>query len=443
MESILIVDDDSGFQELLKAILAEEGYRVQAVGSVAESVAQGSRKKFDLVLSDLRLPDGDGLKVLRWWKEHSPETPVVMIAAFGTIDTAVEAMKLGAADYLQKPLANPEQLTIAVRKVLDQHRIAQERDLLREREDARSSCDGLVGDHPKMVAALDLARKVAPTNASVLLTGESGTGKEVFARWIHRNSPRSNRAFVPVNCAALAPSLIESELFGHEKGAFTGAANQHVGKFERADGATLFLDEIGELDANLQTKLLRVLQDGTFERVGGSREISVDVRIIAATNRDLKRAVADRHFRSDLFYRLDMFPIELPPLRERRSDVPKMARLFLDRATQKLGKPRLELTREAEDVLLAYAWPGNVRELENLMDRMAILCTQRVDECDLQIGGAADPHLLTLKGIRREAIEEALRRNEGNRTRTAKQLGVSLRTLQYHLRKFRITATDN
>jgi len=442
MESILIVDDDSGFQELLKAILAEEGYRVQAVGSVAESVALGSRKKFDLVLSDLRLPDGDGLKVLRWWKEHSPETPVVVITAFGTIDTAVEAMKLGAADYLQKPLANPEQLTIAVRKVLDQHRIAQERDLLREREDA-SSCDGLVGDHPKMIAALDLARKVAPTNASVLLTGESGTGKEVFARWIHRNSPRSNQAFVPVNCAALAPSLIESELFGHEKGAFTGAANQHVGKFERADGGTLFLDEIGELDANLQTKLLRVLQDGTFERVGGSREITVDVRIIAATNRDLKRAVADRHFRSDLFYRLDMFPIELPPLRERRSDIPKMARLFLERAARKLGKSPLELTREAEDVLLAYAWPGNVRELENLMERTAILCNQRVDACDLPIRSAADPNVLTLKGVRREVIEEALRRNEGNRARAAKQLGVSLRTLQYHLRKFRIAATDN
>jgi len=294
-----------------------------------------------------------------------------------------------------------------------------------------------------MIAALDLARKVAPTNASVLLTGESGTGKEVFARWIHRNSPRSNQAFVPVNCAALAPSLIESELFGHEKGAFTGAANQHVGKFERADGGTLFLDEIGELDANLQTKLLRVLQDGTFERVGGSREITVDVRIIAATNRDLKRAVADRHFRSDLFYRLDMFPIELPPLRERRSDIPKMARLFLERAARKLGKSPLELTREAEDVLLAYAWPGNVRELENLMERTAILCNQRVDACDLPIRSAADPNVLTLKGVRREVIEEALRRNEGNRARAAKQLGVSLRTLQYHLRKFRIAATDN
>jgi len=282
---------------------------------------------------------------------------------------------------------------------------------------------------------------VAPTNANVLLTGESGTGKEVLARCIHANSPRADRVFVPVNCAALSPTLIESELFGHEKGAFTGAVAQHAGRFERAHGGTLFLDEIGELDGNLQSKLLRVLQERTFEKVGGRRQISVDVRLIAATNRDPKRMVAEGSFREDLYYRLNTFPLEIPPLRERPADIPALARFFLARAAKNFGKPEMELTKEAMDSLMGHDWRGNVRELENVMERMAILCERQVRAEDLPFGEHGSPleQPTRWKDIERLAIEEALRRNHGNRTRAAKQLGISLRKLQYRLKEYGYT----
>jgi DNA-binding NtrC family response regulator len=317
METILIVDDDAGFRSLMETILRGESYDVDSAASVEEAIACANRRSYRLLISDLKLPDGTGLDLLRHWKQEMPEVPVIMITGFGTIATAVEAMKLGAADYLGKPLSSPDELRIVVRKALEQNRAVRECDLLREQESARFSCGDLIASDPKMAKALELVRKVAPTQATVLITGESGTGKELIARCIHRNSPRSQRVFVPVNCAALSPTLIESELFGHERGAFTGAVGQHAGRFERAHGGTLFLDEIGELDAGLQAKLLRVLQEKTFERVGGNRQITVDVRIIAATNRELKQHVNEGRFREDLFYRLNTFPIELPPLRER------------------------------------------------------------------------------------------------------------------------------
>jgi DNA-binding NtrC family response regulator len=359
-----------------------------------------------------------------------------MVTAFGTIANAVEAVKLGAADYLGKPLHSPDELRLLVRRTLDQQRITREHDLLLEQEANRFSCGNLIGDDPRMMKVLDLVRKVAPTNATVLLTGESGTGKEVLARCIHSNSPRAKRIFVPVNCAALSPTLIESELFGHEKGAFTGAVGQHVGRFERAQGGTLFLDEIGELDGNLQAKLLRVLQERTFERVGGMRQITVDVRIIAATNRDLKRMVSEGKFRDDLYYRLHAFPLELPPLRERTADILKLARFFLARAARNLGKPPVKLAESAESVLLSYNWPGNIRELENMMERMAIVCDEPVEADDLPITSTGPIRPVLFKDIERQAIEEALRRNDGNRTKTARQLGISLRTLQYRLKEY-------
>ena len=272
---------------------------------------------------------------------------------------------------------------------------------------------GLIAEDRRMRAPLDLARKVASTNATVLLTGESGTGKEVLARLIHRNSNRSGRVFVAVNCAALAPTLIESELFGHEKGAFTGAAAQHIGRFERAHGGTLFLDEIGDLDLNLQTKLLRVLQERSFERVGGTRVVTVDVRIVAATNRNLKHRAAEGKFREDLFYRLSMFPIELPPLRERPADICVMARYFLGRAAKNLGKPEPMLSATAQDVLLSYAWPGNVRELENMMERMAILCTDQVTAEDLPITPRDPRRPLSWKDIERQAIQGSAGQERG------------------------------
>jgi two-component system response regulator HydG len=289
-----------------------------------------------------------------------------------------------------------------------------------------------------MIAVLELARKVAPTNATVLLTGESGNGKEVLARCIHMNSARAQRVFVPVNCAALSPTLIESELFGHEKGAFTGAMAQHLGRFERAHGGTLFLDEIGELDGSLQSKLLRVLQEKTFERVGGTRQIAVDVRVIAATNRDLRKRVGEGGFREDLYYRLNRFPLEIPPLRDRVSDIEPLAMHFLQRAAGELGKAPPALTKSAVRALVSYRWPGNVRELENAMERMAILCDERVDAGDLSMLHPEERRPLLWRDIERQAIEDALRMNHGSRTLAAEQLGISLRTLQYRLKEYQL-----
>ncbi|MCL4850159.1 MAG: sigma-54 dependent transcriptional regulator [Bryobacteraceae bacterium] len=439
METILIVDDDVGFRGLMETILKGEGYTVESAGSVAEAVTCANRRSYHLLISDLKLPDGSGLDLLRHWKSEMPEAPVVMITAFGSVSTAVEAMKLGAVDYLGKPLSSPDELRIVVRNALEHNRTAREHEVLREQECARFSCGDLVAGDPKMARALDLVRKVAPTQATVLITGESGTGKELIARCIHNNSPRGQRVFIPVNCTALSPALIESELFGHERGAFTGAVSQHMGRFERAHGGTLFLDEIGELDPGLQAKLLRVLQDRTFERVGGTRQITADVRIIAASNRDLKQNISEGRFREDLYYRLNAFPIELPPLRERPSDIRRLARFFLERSAKELGKSALALSPEAESVLMAYAWPGNVRELENTMERLAILYDDVIEPDDLPITGSGPTRLVLFKDIERRAIEEALHENQGNRSRTAKQLGISLRTLQYRLKQYGMT----
>ena len=438
-ETILIVDDDPGFRGLLETILTSEGYQAATAGSVREAIRLCEQRQYHLVISDLKLPDGDGLQLLRWLREHSPEAPVIMITAFGTVAGAVEAMKLGAVDYLGKPLSSPDELRLSARRAIEQSQVASEREVLREQESARFGCGTLIADDADMKKVVELARKVAPTNATVLLTGESGTGKELVARCIHNNSPRANRLFVAVNCAALSPALIESELFGHEKGSFTGAIAQHLGRFERAHGGTLFLDEVGELDGNLQAKLLRVLQERTFERVGGSRQISVDVRVIAAANRDLKKMVEENKFRDDLYYRLSTFPIEIPPLRNRPSDIVLLARWFLARAARELRKPELKLSAEAAAVLAAYTWPGNVRELENLMERVAILCDDIIEPDDLPVTASGPIRPVLFKDIERKAIEDALQANGGNRTRTAKHLGISLRTLQYRLKEYGIT----
>jgi two-component system response regulator AtoC len=438
MEQILVVDDDAGFRALLDTILKAEGYETETAGSVAEAIRAGSRRQFHLVLTDLKLPDGDGLTVLRRWRENGMNTPFIIITGFGTVPSAVEAMKLGASDYIGKPLSSPDELRVLVRKALAGRQTEDERDLLREAAAVRFSTNSVVAEHPSMVRAFELVRKVAPTNATVLITGESGTGKEILARCIHENSSRASRVFVAVNCAALSSTLIESELFGHEKGAFTGAVSQHPGRFERAHGGTLFLDEIGELDANLQTKLLRVLQERTFERVGGTRQITADVRVIAATNKDLKARARDGFFRQDLFYRISAFPIELPPLRDRGEDIIRLAGFFLERSAREIGKPVPALSPEAKDRLLAYAWPGNVRELENMMERAVILSEGEVEAGDLDIDGDAPSRPVRFREIERNAIEAALTDNGGNRTRAARQLGISLRTLQYRLKDYGI-----
>lgn len=438
MERILVVDDDPGFCRLLVAILAGEDYTVETAVSVAEALRAGDRAHFHLVLTDLRLPDGEGTDLLRKWRERD-DTPFIVITAFGTVSSAVEAMKSGAANYLTKPLASPEQLRILIRKTLAQTEVTRERDLLRERESARFSCDKLVANDSRMLRVIELVHKVAPTNTTVLITGETGVGKELIARCIHDQSARAGRIFVPVNCAALSPTLIESELFGHERGAFTGAVGQHSGRFERAHGGTLFLDEIGELDAALQAKLLRVLQEKTFERVGGTRQITVDVRVLTATNRDLTTLVGEGKFREDLYYRLNTFPIDIPPLRDRVGDIPALAKFFLDRAADSLGRRAPVLSSEALDRMRSHTWPGNVRELENMMERVAILSGDVVSADDLLIPLSAPARPIVFKDIERRAIEDALAENGGNRTRAARQLGISLRTLQYRLKEYGIS----
>jgi two-component system response regulator AtoC len=435
MERILVIDDDPGFSKLLVTILSGEGYSVETAASVAEALQTGQRAHFHLVLTDLRLPDGDGIEVLRRWRERD-ETPFIVITAFGTVASAVEAMKCGATDYLTKPLGSPEQLRLLVRKVLSQGEVTRERDLLREREAAEFGCVNMVAEDPRMTRLIELVRKVAPTNATVLVTGETGVGKELIAHCIHDHSARAERIFVPVNCASLAPTLIESELFGHERGAFTGASGQHLGRFERAHGGTLFLDEIGELDTGLQAKLLRVLQEKTLERVGGARPITVDVRVIAATNRNLANLVSEGKFREDLYYRINSFPIEVPALRDRAVDIPALAKFFLDRAARNLGRKAPALSLDAVARLCSYAWPGNVRELENMMERVAILIEGTVLAADLPITESARVRPVAIQEIERIAIENALAENGGNRTRAAQQLRISRRTLQYRLKEY-------
>jgi DNA-binding NtrC family response regulator len=339
-------------------------------------------------------------------------------------------------DCLGWPLDGAEELRLRVRRILDWRATERERDILREDESSRFADGNSVARDPKMVEVRELARKVAPTNAAVLLMGPSGAGKQALARSIHRDSSRGGRVFVPFHCAALSPALIESGLFGHEKDALAGAADSRIGRIEQAHGGTLFLDEIGELDANLQRKLLRVVQEKTFERAGGTREIGADIRLIAATRHDLRGLVAEGRFREDLYYRLNTFLLVVPPLRERPADIPVLAKFFLERAAAQLGKTGLALSSAALEALLAYAWPGNIRELENAMERAAMLCDGEVGSSDLPIPQAGGSQPARWKEIERKAIEEALRAHNGNRTHAARRLGISLRKLQYRLKEY-------
>jgi two-component system, NtrC family, response regulator AtoC len=436
MERILIVEADAGFRERIESILSGEGYAVHSGASVDDATRLGSLGQYHLVLTDLELAGGSGIDVLRWFSEHSPETPVAMMNCDGDGGRAAEASRLAAADWLDRPLDGPEDLRLRVRRILEGRATERERDVLRESESRRFADGNFVARDPKMVEVLELARKVAPTNAAVLLAGPSGAGKQTLARSIHRDSPRAGRVFVPFHCAGLSPALLESGLFGREKDAFAEAADSRIGCIEQAHGGTLFIDEIGELDAGLQGKLLRVIEGRTFERAGGTREIGADIRLIAATRLDLRKLVAEGRFREDFYYHLNTFLLVIPPLRERPADIPVLARIFLGRAASQLGKPSLALSPEALDALLAYAWPGNVRELANVMERAAMLCEGEVASADLPIPQAGGARPADWKEIERKSIEEALRAHRGNRTHAARQLGISLRKLQYRLKEY-------
>jgi DNA-binding NtrC family response regulator len=369
---ILLVEDKDSLRTMLRLALESQGYAVIEARDQGEAIREMRQADPDLILSDLRLPEGDGLGVLRAAKEIDGDTPVIVMTAYGSIEDAVAAMKQGALDFLAKPV-DPDHLLLLVSRALQQRRIAAENMLLKEELAVRRGAPQLVGEDPSLRKVFASLQRAAGTDTTVLLEGESGTGKELFARSLHALSPRADGPFVAINCAAIPETLLETELFGHEKGAFTGAVARKPGKFEMAHRGTLFLDEIGDLPLALQAKILRALEEKRFERVGGTASVQVDVRLVAATNRGLKAAVAQRRFREDLYFRLSVFPITVPPLRERRGDVPLLARFFLERVSRDLKKRALTLTPEALEALQSYRWPGNVRELQNCIERAAIL----------------------------------------------------------------------
>jgi two-component system response regulator FlrC len=394
------------------------------------------------MLTDLKMPRMDGMTLLRKARAEQPEMEVIVLTAHGTVESAVEAMKLGAFDYLGKPLSGPDELRLVTSRALERRRLREGQE---RQEPSGDEAQGLVGQDPAMLAMLAQLKKVAVTDATVLLLGESGTGKEVTAQTVHRESRRGAGPFVAVNCAALSETLLESEMFGHEKGAFTGATAVRRGRFELADGGTLFLDEVAELKPQLQAKLLRVLQEQRFERVGGTRTIDVDVRIVAATNRDLGEEMRAGRFREDLYHRLAVFPIRLPPLRERPGDVLPLAQHLLARIARQLGRPSFQLDQAAEAALVRYPWPGNVRELANVLERAAILADGQAISKDLLVLGLPSPSAPepaaddgTLEELEKQAIRRALAATGGNRKQTAARLGIGLRTLYDKLRAYGI-----
>ena len=440
----MVVDDERTQLEFVGGFLSKAGFEVALMESAARALERFRKEPFDLVLTDQRMPDVSGLDLLKQCRAVDPEVAVIIMTAYGSIETAVSAMKEGATDYLTKPL-NLEELLLRIERVRRSHQLVRENTELREALLERHRIEGVIGESGQMQEVLDLVRRVAPSDATVLLRGESGTGKELIAKAIHYASPRRNGPLVKVNCAALPETLLESELFGHEKGAFTGAFAMRKGRFEIADKGTLFLDEIGDLPAHLQAKLLRVLQEKEFERVGSNRAITSDVRIITATHGDLEQLMRDGSFREDLYYRLNVVTIILPPLRERRQDLPALIDHFLRKFAEKNGKAIQGFSHEARDALLRYDYPGNVRELENLVERAIVLTRDDViqpGELPLTIketrAGTDDQTNLSavVEGMERRMIVDALSAAGGVQTKAADSLGISERALRYKLRKY-------
>jgi two-component system NtrC family response regulator len=443
---ILVVDDEPGQRELIGGFLKKQGHEVLLAGGGAEALARAREMRVDLVISDFKMPGMSGLELLRAVKAVNPEIPFLLVTAYGTVDTAVQAMKEGAADYLTKPL-DLEELLLRIERVSEQLRLRSAVRDLQAHLVERHRLEGIVGESGRMQEVLALVRQVAPSDATVLIRGESGTGKELIARAIHFNSPRAAGPLVTLNCAALPEQLLESELFGHERGAFTGAVAQRKGRFELADTGSIFLDEIGDLTPALQVKLLRVLQERQFERLGGTRTLTVNVRILAATHRDLEGALKTGAFREDLYYRLNVVTIQIPPLRERREDIPPLLDHFLRKFAEKNRRKVAGLTAAARDALLRYEYPGNVRELENIVERAVLLSRGEViDLEDLPVAlrpgerGTARPEAGRLPdllaGIERQAIRAALERHGGVQTQAAAELGISERVLRYKMRKY-------
>lgn len=450
-QNVLVIDDEKHLCELINDILERDGYRVQFANTGASGIEllTSAPEEFGLAFVDMRLPDATGIDLLKEIKRRKPELPVVMMTGFATKETAVEAMRLGAYDYLAKPF-NIDDVSLVARRALERIRLIDENRYLRDQLRERYNFDNIVGSSEKIQAAYVLAAKVANQNATVLITGESGTGKEMLARTIHYQSNRADKPFVKVNCAALPEHLLEDELFGHEKGSFTDAHTQRIGRFEWAHTGTIFLDEIGEVSPAVQVKLLRVLQEREFERIGSSKTTRVDVRIIAATNKDLKKAIDDGSFREDLFYRLNVVPIELPPLRERSEDIPRLVDHFIKKYCEETGRSPLKVSDEALELLSEYDWRGNIRELENCVERAVILAEDdKIDPRHLLLApsglnvqqaqtlavgnrstsAAEAPPLPTLREAELAHIEKALARAGGDESAAAALLDIDLDTL--------------
>ncbi|AGP32721.1 sigma-54-dependent transcriptional regulator [Sorangium cellulosum] len=445
---VLVVDDEASARSGLEKLLRQEGYAVDAAADGAAALEVAAERPPDVVVTDLKMPRMDGVTLLGKLREQDPALPVIVVTAFGDVSSAVQAMRAGAEDYLTKPV-DFDALLVSLERALERSALRAEAENLRRqlREREGEGVEGLIGASPAMQRVYRMARQVAGARATVLITGESGTGKGELARAIHAKGPRVKAPFVTLHCAALAESLLESELFGHERGAFTGADKRRIGRFEQAHGGTLFLDEVGEIAPSTQVKLLRVLQERTFERVGGNDTVSVDVRLIAATNRDLAAAVQEGRFREDLYYRLNVVHIDMPPLRVRDTDVLLLANHFLRRFAAENHRKIEGFSDAARAKLVAHRWPGNVRELENAIERAVVLCDEtRIDAEHLPIDaapvakGALRIPGATMAEIERYAILSTLEATNGSTTRAAELLDISIRTIQYRLHEYGMTA---
>jgi DNA-binding NtrC family response regulator len=449
---VLIAEDEDKMRRILELILSPDGYQIDLAQDGAKALSFLERSAYDLIITDLKMPNVDGMEVLKTVNKLSLDIPVVVITAYGSVESAVEAMKAGAFDYITKPFEK-EEIRIVASKAIAYGRLRKENSYLREEVRRRYALDEFIGNSPKMKNVYDLAGQVTGTSSTVLITGESGTGKELLARAIHYGSPRSSSPFIPINCASIPDNLLESELFGFEKGAFTGAEKMKPGKLELAHRGTLFLDEVGEMSAIIQAKILRVLQERSFERLGSTKNIEVDIRLIAATNKNLREFVEKRQFREDLFYRLNVFPIHIPPLRERNEDIHLLALYFLKKFNQEMGKNILGISQEAIDMLLSYHWHGNVRELQNVLERAVIVCKgAELAPQDINLCSAEDTYILnrlkmlippggiSLEDIEKNLIIAALDMANNNQVKAANLLHITRNTLRYRMEKFGITS---
>jgi DNA-binding NtrC family response regulator len=453
MKRILVVDDEEMIRDLLKETFHRKGYEIETAENGKDAIDRLDAQRFDLLVTDLRLPDLSGMKILTESKKKSPELGVIMITGYGSIKNAVKAMKQGAFDYITKPF-DLDEIEMVVDKYFQYQHLVDENQYLRSELDKKFSFSNIVGTSESMLRVFEQIRMVAKSRATVLIQGASGTGKELVARAIHYNSDRRNGPFVTTNCAALPEGLVESELFGHEKGAFTGAYRMTKGRFEIANGGTLLLDEVSEIGMALQAKMLRVLQEREIERVGGGKPIPVDVRIIATTNRDLKKAVETGHFREDLFYRLNVVPIYLPPLNERREDIPLLIQHFIKKFAAENGRPIKGISEPAMKMLSQREWPGNVREIENCIERAVVMSGLDIPVLEgshFHFGdllapagqpGEPDRSPMTLRDVEKTLILKTLRENENNRTKTAEILDISVRTLRNKLNEYRREGTQ-